>query len=42
MQIEHLVGMIELINSIILQSAYFDVFGLEKGSITDLQLSLPA
>ena len=42
MQIENLVGMNDLINSMILQSAPFDVYGLEKGAITDLQLSLPA
>ena len=33
--------MIDLINSVILQSGPLDVYGLEKGAITDLQLSLP-
>ena len=41
MQIENLVGMIDLINSMILQRAPIDFYGLEKGAITDLQLSLP-
>ena len=35
-------GMIDLINSMILQSTPFNVYRLEKGTITDLQLSLPA